>query len=52
MMKLPKQHIKNGMDKNKRTNLYFKKMVKIAKEMRCQMQDEGCDLHRKQALLA
>ncbi len=43
----PEQHIKNGIDKNKRTNLYFKKMVRIAKEMRYQMQDEGYEFAQK-----
>lgn len=35
----PEQHIENGVEKNKRTNYYFKKMVRIAKEMRYQMID-------------
>ena len=35
----PEQHIKNGVEKNKTTNYYFKKMVRIAKELRCQMKD-------------
>lgn len=43
----PEQHIKNGIDKNKATNFYFKKMVRIAKEMRYQMQDEGCEFAHK-----
>ena len=43
----PEQHIKNGIDKNKRTNSYFKKMVRIAKEMRYQMQDEGYEFAQK-----
>lgn len=33
----PEEHIKNGIEKNKRTNYYFKKMVRIAKEMRYKM---------------
>lgn len=37
----PEQHIKNGIDKNKATNFYFKKMVRIAKEMRYQMEEKG-----------
>lgn len=35
----PEQHIKKGIEKNKATNLYFKKMVRIAKELRYQMVD-------------
>ena len=37
----PEQHIKNGVEKNKRTNFYFKKMVRIAKEIRYQMSHSG-----------
>lgn len=37
----PEQHIKNGIEKNKRTNYYFKKMVRIGKEIRYQMNDLG-----------
>lgn len=37
----PEQHIKNGIEKNKSTNLYFKKMVRIAKELRYQMEEYG-----------
>jgi len=35
----PEQHIKNGVEKNNDTNYYFKKMVRIAKELRYQMKD-------------
>ena len=35
----PEQHIKNGVEKNKRTNHYFKKMVRIGKELRYQMEE-------------
>lgn len=35
----PEQHIKNGVEKNNATNYYFKKMVRIAKELRYQMKD-------------
>lgn len=35
----PEQHIKNGIEKNKATNYFYKKMVRIAKEMRYQMLD-------------
>lgn len=35
----PEQHIKNGIEKNKATNYFYKKMVRIAKEMRYQMID-------------
>lgn len=35
----PEQHIKNGVEKNNSTNYYFKKMVRIAKELRYQMKD-------------
>lgn len=37
----PEQHIKNGVDKNKTTNFYFKKMIRIAKEIRYQMDEYG-----------
>lgn len=37
----PEQHMENGIKKNKNTNYYFKKMVRIAKEMRYKMIDEG-----------
>lgn len=37
----PEQHIKNGIEKNKRTNYYLKKMVRIGKEIRYQMNDLG-----------
>lgn len=37
----PEQHMKNGMKKNNDTNYYFKKMVRIGKEMRYRMRDEG-----------
>src|SRR5690606_37119667 len=36
----PEQHIRNGRDKNNRTKLYYKKMVRIIKKMRYIMQDE------------
>lgn len=35
----PEQHIKNGRDKNKSTNLYYKKMVRIIKKIRYIMID-------------
>lgn len=35
----PEQHIKNGVEKNNATNYYFKKMVRISKELRYQMKD-------------
>ena len=35
----PEQHIKNGVEKNNSTNYYFKKMVRVAKELRYQMED-------------
>lgn len=34
----PKQHISNGKAKNVRTNYYYKKMVRIMKKMRYEMQ--------------
>jgi len=37
----PEQHMENGIQKNKETNYYFKKMVRVAKEMRYRMEDEG-----------
>lgn len=37
----PEQHIKNGVEKNNATNYYFKKMVRVAKELRYQMVDLG-----------
>lgn len=37
----PKQHIANGKEKNKRTNFYYKKMVRIMKKMRCLMSENG-----------
>ena len=33
----PEQHIRNGVEKNKRTNYFYKKMVRVAKEMLYQM---------------
>lgn len=42
ILNYPEQHIKNGIEKNKSTNLYFKKMVRIAKELRYQMEEYGC----------
>lgn len=36
----PEQHIKNGRDKNKSTNLFYKKMVRIIKKLRYIMIDE------------
>lgn len=38
----PKQHFENGVNKNEETNHYFKKMVRIAKEIRFQMEEQGC----------
>lgn len=35
----PKQHIANGKAKNVRTNHYYKKMVRIIKKMRYEMED-------------
>lgn len=35
----PEQHIENGKKKNKDTNLYYKKMVRIAKKIRYLMED-------------
>lgn len=37
----PEQHLRNGVEKNKNTNYYFKKMVRIGKELRYQMEEEG-----------
>ncbi|MGO3751694.1 MAG: nucleotidyltransferase domain-containing protein [Peptoniphilaceae bacterium] len=37
----PEQHLTNGVEKNKNTNYYFKKMVRIAKELRYQMCEKG-----------
>lgn len=37
----PKQHIANGKTKNRRTNFYYKKMVRIMKKMRHIMSDKG-----------
>lgn len=37
----PKQHIENGKAKNKATNYYYKKMVRIIKKMRHLMNDIG-----------
>lgn len=39
----PKHHIENGKNKNKNTNFYYKKMVRIIKKMRHLMSDEGYD---------
>lgn len=39
ILNYPEQHMRNGIEKNKRTNGYFKKMVRIAKEMRYLMKD-------------
>lgn len=43
----PEQHIKNGVIKNNSTNYYFKKMVRVAKELRYQMQDYGYPYAKK-----
>ncbi|NLL91748.1 MAG: nucleotidyltransferase [Ruminococcaceae bacterium] len=43
----PEVHLKNGIEKNKSTNYYFKKMVRIAKEMRCQMEEKGYNYAKK-----
>lgn len=37
----PEQHLKNGVEKNNNTNYFFKKMVRIAKELRYQMCEHG-----------
>lgn len=37
----PKQHIANGITKNKRTNFYYKKMVRIMKKIRHLMSECG-----------
>lgn len=37
----PEQHMTNGIKKNKETNYYFKKMVRVGKEMRYRMQDNN-----------
>ncbi len=37
----PEVHLANGVEKNKSTNYYFKKMVRIAKELRIQMEELG-----------
>ncbi len=37
----PEQHIKNGRDKNKSTNLFYKKMVRIIKKIRYIMDDKN-----------
>ncbi len=37
----PEQHMANGIEKNKETKYYFKKMVRVGKEMRYRMKDEG-----------
>ncbi len=37
----PEQHIKNGIEKNKRTHYYYKKMVRIIKNMREELKDAG-----------
>ncbi|MFX3674775.1 MAG: nucleotidyltransferase [Paenisporosarcina sp.] len=39
----PEQHIKNGKEKNVRTNHHYKKMVRIMKKMRHLMKDEDID---------
>ncbi|MDO5690079.1 MAG: nucleotidyltransferase [Tissierellia bacterium] len=43
----PEQHLRNGIEKNKSTNYSFKKMVRIAKEMRYQMEDRGYKYAKK-----
>jgi len=43
----PEQHIKNGVEKNNDTNYYFKKMVRVAKELRYQMKDLGYSYAQK-----
>ena len=37
----PKHHIENGKTKNKNTNYYYKKMVRVIKKMRHLMSDSG-----------
>jgi len=37
----PKQHIKNGIEKNRETKYQFKRMVRIAKNIRVLMEDAG-----------
>ena len=37
----PKQHIKNGIDKNKRTNYKYKKLVRIMKHIKNDMVSDG-----------
>lgn len=39
----PEQHLENGVKKNNNTKYYFKKMVRVAKEMRYIMKDLGYD---------
>ena len=41
ILNYPEQHIENGKQKNMNTNRYYKKMVRIAKTIRNQMEDKG-----------
>ena len=43
----PEQHIKNGIEKNKRTNYYFKKTVRIIKSMREELKTNGYTVSSK-----
>lgn len=43
----PEQHIANGKQKNTETNFYYKKMVRIMKNMRFLMDDQGCSYDSK-----
>ena len=43
----PEQHIQNGKTKNKNSNYKFKKCVRIAKNMRKEMEENGCKLSDK-----
>lgn len=40
----PEQHIKNGIAKNKETNYYFKKCVRVIKNLREHMQENGHEI--------
>lgn len=47
IINFPEQHLKNGIEKNKYTKRRFKKMVRIAKELRYQMKENGIESANK-----
>lgn len=47
ILNYPEQHLENGIEKNKYTDYYFKKMVRVGKEMRYRMKEEGYSSAKK-----